>query len=102
MRNVFADSIEPILRAGQATRWEDTFVIDEVPDLSPVDDGSPASEYGQQSYSIVPQDLAHFGVAEDIYGATVQLPPTPTHDLLEKGVAETLFPAVSAACTETL
>ncbi|BDH13019.1 MBL fold metallo-hydrolase [Streptomyces hygroscopicus] len=42
-RNVFEDSVEPVVRAGLATLWEDSFVIDENVTLAPAPGHTPGS-----------------------------------------------------------
>lgn len=42
-RNVFADSVEPVLRAGQAVLWEDTYRIDGHLTLEPAPGHTPGS-----------------------------------------------------------
>ncbi|MFE3548669.1 MBL fold metallo-hydrolase [Streptomyces kronopolitis] len=42
-RNVFEDSVEPVVRAGLATLWEDSFVIDENLTLAPAPGHTPGS-----------------------------------------------------------
>jgi len=63
-------------------------------DMSPVmDNGTPSTDTSIDSFNHIQPDLTDLSMPDDLYSHTVQLPPTPSHDVFMKGVEQLpMFP----------